>query len=304
MRLLTYLTTSGTACGVLDGDRVTPLADPAGHPYDAVDALLAGGDLVGALERAVRGDALDLDGVHLLPPVLAPSKIVCAGVNYHDHRAEAGRPRAARPTVFTRFADTQVGHGEALVVPEVSDQLDYEGELALVVGRPAYRVEESEAFDVVAGYACYDDASVRDWQRHSGQWTAGKNFAGTGAFGPALVTPDEIADVGALTLTTTVNGEVRQHASVADMIFSVPALIAYVTTFTALAPGDVIVTGTPGGVGAFRSPPQYLRDGDVVEVAIPGVGTLRNPVVAAASAARGTASASPVGATAGAGRAG
>jgi 2-keto-4-pentenoate hydratase/2-oxohepta-3-ene-1,7-dioic acid hydratase in catechol pathway len=151
--------------------------------------------------------------------------------------------------------------------------------LAVIIGAPAFRVGKAEALDVVAGYSVYNDFTVRDWQRHTTQWIPGKNFPGTGAFGPALVSKDEVADPRDLTLTTRVNGEIRQLAAVSDLIFDIPELIEYITQFTALHPGDVIVTGTPGGVGQFMDPPTFLQDGDVVEVDIPGIGTLRNAVI-------------------------
>jgi 2-keto-4-pentenoate hydratase/2-oxohepta-3-ene-1,7-dioic acid hydratase in catechol pathway len=219
-----------------------------------------------------------LDDVDLLPVITEPSKILCIGLNYVAHRKEAGRPAIGYPTVFPRFADTQIGHGQPLIRPGASECLDYEGELAVVIGKACYEVGQADALDYVAGYACYNDFSVRDWQRHSSQWTAGKNFPGTGAFGPALVTPDEVGNPAGLTLTTRVNGEPRQSASTAEMIFSVSQLIAYISSFTPLTAGDVIVTGTPAGVGDRRDPPVYLRPGDVVEVEISRVGVLRNTV--------------------------
>jgi 2-keto-4-pentenoate hydratase/2-oxohepta-3-ene-1,7-dioic acid hydratase in catechol pathway len=216
--------------------------------------------------------------IELLPVIPNPMKIVCVGVNYVDHRDEANRPQVDYPTLFTRFADTQIGHEARVHMPAATTKFDYEGELAVVIGKPCHELAEIDALDVVAGYSCYNDFTARDWQRHSAQWTAGKNFPGTGAFGPWLVTRDEITDVAALHLTTTVNGEIRQEASLDDLIFNIPQLIAYISAFTPLAAGDVIVTGTPGGVGFFREPPQMLSVGDAVEVTISGIGTLRNVV--------------------------
>jgi 2-keto-4-pentenoate hydratase/2-oxohepta-3-ene-1,7-dioic acid hydratase in catechol pathway len=276
MRLASYRRDGTATYGVVEGTTVSDLV-AAGGPGSLRLALGSGPDGLAALTA---GDAprVALDDVDLLPVVPDPAKIVCVGINYVDHRTETNRPVVDHPTLFTRFADTQVAHGHPAIKPTVSDMLDYEGELAVVIGAPCWQVAPADALGVVAGYSCYNDFSVRDWQRHTSQFTPGKNFPRTGGFGPWLVTADEIADPAGLTLTTRVNGEVRQHAGVSDLIFDVPALIAYITTFTALAPGDVIVTGTPGGVGQFREPPTFLDPGDVVEVEITSIGTLVNPI--------------------------
>lgn len=215
-----------------------------------------------------------------LPPVPRPSKIFCIGVNYADHAAETQIATAAHPTVFTRFADTQIGHQQPLLMPMESAQFDFEGEMAVVIGKPGRRIAAADAWDHIAGCACYNDASVRDWQFHSTQWGPGKNFQHTGAFGPWLVTRDEIdPSQQALTLTTRLNGQVVQQASTRDLIFDVPALVAYCSTLIELRPGDVIVTGTPAGVGLSRKPPLYMRPGDQVEVEITGLGVLQNTVM-------------------------
>jgi 2-keto-4-pentenoate hydratase/2-oxohepta-3-ene-1,7-dioic acid hydratase in catechol pathway len=181
--------------------------------------------------------------------------------------------------VFTRFADTLVAHGGALVKPASSDRLDYEGELAVIVGEGGRRIPRERAMDRIAGFAVFNDASVRDWQRHSGQFTPGKNFPATGGFGPAMVTPDEIDDLALQRVQTRLNGELLQDQPISDMLWGVAELIEYVSAFTPLGPGDVIVTGTPGGVGDARKPPLYLKAGDTVEVSIGAVGTLRNVVI-------------------------
>jgi 2-keto-4-pentenoate hydratase/2-oxohepta-3-ene-1,7-dioic acid hydratase in catechol pathway len=287
MKLASYARNGSRTYGVVVGDRVISLA-PAGS---SLRAALAGG-LDGLLARAetaipAAGDAaaVPLADITLLPVIPDPAKIFCVGLNYSDHRAEASRDETPFPPIFFRFADTQIGHGQPAIKPASSQQFDYEGELAVVIGKPALAVPESEAMSVVAGYSCYNDLSARDWQMHTSQWGPGKNFPGTGAFGPWLVTADELPDPAVLHLTTRVNGEQRQDAAVRDLIFSVPALIAYISAFTPLAPGDVIVTGTPAGVGLFRQPPAFLTAGDVVEVEIAGIGTLRNVVADQASAA-------------------
>jgi 2-keto-4-pentenoate hydratase/2-oxohepta-3-ene-1,7-dioic acid hydratase in catechol pathway len=240
---------------------------------------LAHAELDGIADAAARADRIPCAEVEWLPVVPNPAKILCIGVNYENHRQETGRAASKHPTVFTRFADTLVGHHAPLVRPRASTMLDYEGELAVVIGRTCRSVARTEAMRHVAGYACFNDASVRDWQRHSSQFTPGKNFPGTGALGPALVTRDEIDDPRQLTIETRLNGEAMQHASLGDLIFDIPALVEYCSAFTALAPGDVIATGTPGGVGAARDPQVWLRSGDTVEVEISSVGLLSNGVI-------------------------
>lgn len=232
------------------------------------------------LQEIADGAAADLpfDDVSLAPPVVNPGKVFCIGVNYRKHVLEMGRELPTHPWVFTRSADSFVGHGSNMIRPAVSEQLDFEGELALVIGKTAHRVDAAAALEFVAGYCCLNDGSVRDFQRHSGQFTAGKNFWRSGAMGPWLVTADEVGDPAALELETRLNGEVMQSASTSDLIFDIPTLIEYCSTFARLEPGDVIATGTPGGVGAARKPPVWLRDGDTIEVRISRVGTLTNPV--------------------------
>lgn len=212
------------------------------------------------------------------PVIPNPDKILCVGLNYEDHRRETGRPEAAHPSIFTRFADTLIGHGAPILRPPVSSALDYEGELAVVIGRPGFRVPKERALDLVAGYSVFNDASLRDWQRHTHQFIPGKNFPATGPFGPELVTPDELDRFATRAIVTRLNGTVVQQATLGDMIFSVADIIAYVSGFTPLAPGDVIATGTPGGVGFKRAPPLFMKPGDTVEVEIDGVGLLSNGV--------------------------
>lgn len=216
--------------------------------------------------------------IEFLPALPDPGKIICIGVNYRSHQEESGKTEQKAPTVFTRFADSQMGHLQPAQMPATTTKFDYEGEMALVIGKEAFHVAEEDAFDYVAGYAAYNDLSVRDWQLAASQWIPGKNFPGTGGFGPYLVPAADLGDVNGLTLETRVNGDIRQKASVADLYFTIPQLIAYVTGFTRLSPGDVIVTGTPGGVGLFMEPSGLLSEGDVVEVEITGLGTLKNTV--------------------------
>ena len=231
-----------------------------------------------------RGAELGWSDLTLLPVIPDPAKILCIGLNYQKHKEETGRPDVDNPTIFIRFSDTQVGHGQPLVKPNVTERFDYEGEMAVIIGRAGRNIAETDALGHVAGYACYNEGSVRNWQRHTSQFTPGKNFPGTGAFGPYLVTPQEVGDYRALPIQTRLNGCVMQEATLADLIFPVEQLIAYVSQFTPLAPGDVIVSGTPGGVGDKRDPPVYMVPGDTVEVEIGALGILRNPVVAETAA--------------------
>jgi 2-keto-4-pentenoate hydratase/2-oxohepta-3-ene-1,7-dioic acid hydratase in catechol pathway len=275
VKWVSFIHAGRASYGVLTEDGIADAGGTPGAPPDLRAALTAGA--LPALARTA-SPTLPCSAVTLLPVIPNPSKILCIGINYEDHRAEAARPKVAYPSVFTRFADTLVGAGAAIVRPSVSVMLDYEGELAVIIGKPARAIAESKVPDIIAGYSCFNDASIRDWQRHTAHLTPGKNFPGTGAFGPALVTVDEIPDLRSLQLRTRLNGETVQQASLATMVFSVPQIVAYISTFTPLSPGDVIATGTPGGVGAARKPPLWMQAGDTVEVDISGVGLLINRI--------------------------
>jgi 2-keto-4-pentenoate hydratase/2-oxohepta-3-ene-1,7-dioic acid hydratase in catechol pathway len=219
-----------------------------------------------------------IDDIVFLPVIPDPDKIFGIGVNYKTHLAESGREQPKHPMIFLRFANSQVGHRQPIIRPNVSDQLDYEGELAVIIGERCRHVSAAESKRVVAGFSCYNDGSVRDWQRHTGQFTPGKNFPKTGGFGPWMVTPDEMGDPGRATLVTRLNGQEVQRATLDDLVFDVPALVAYCSTFTELEPGDVIITGTTGGVGLYRTPQLWMKPGDKVEVEISGIGLLENTV--------------------------
>lgn len=282
MRLSSFRGPDGPSYGVVTDRGVVDLGRRIGMRYPDLRALIAGDALEEA--RRLSGEAPDarLDRLELLPVIPNPDKIVCVGLNYEEHRVETNRERAEHPAVFLRLAESQVGHGQPLLLPPESTQLDYEGEIAVIIGKPGRRIAEARAWDHVIGYAPYNDGSIRDWQRHTVQWTAGKNFAHTGGFGPWMVTSDEIPPGTVLELTTRLNGQVMQHATTAMLIHSIPRLIAYISTWTTLLPGDVIVTGTPGGVGARRNPPVWMKAGDVIEVEVSNVGVLRNVVAAEA----------------------
>ncbi|MCA1307855.1 fumarylacetoacetate hydrolase family protein [Microbacterium esteraromaticum] len=279
MRYASYLSSNQTPTwGVEIGDELVDLGPTGlGVAPTLKAAVIAGGPIVpmelGDAPRIAVADAV------FLPVVVDPEKIVCIGVNYRTHQDETGRADVAHPVVFSRWADTLAGAGAEVALPRESTMYDYEGEVALVIGKPAYKVAAADAFDYVAGYANFNDFSARDWQRHTGQWIPGKNFPESGTFGPFYVPSGDIDDIRGATLVTRVNGEVRQSASVADLIFDIPEIIEYVTSFTRLAAGDVIVTGTPGGVGLFMDPPTFLRPGDVVEVEATGLGILTNRLV-------------------------
>ncbi len=272
MRFATVQYDGAEGWGFIDGHEIA-LVDR----WPTLRAGIAANGLAQAAASA-SGKRAPLEAVTWLPVIPDPPKILCVGLNYEDHRKETGRPVVGHPTIFTRFADSQTGHQSAIVQPPESEQLDYEGELAVIIGRGGRRIAADAALDYVAGYACYNDGSVRDWQFHTAQFTPGKNWPQTGAFGPWMVTPDEFGAVGAQRLQTRLNGQVMQDALLSDMIFPAAQLIAYCSSFTPLNPGDVIVSGTPGGVGAKRSPPVFMKPGDRVEVEIDGIGTLVNSI--------------------------
>ena len=280
MKLASYFASGGASFGTIDGDRIVDLRARLGRTYPDLRSLLVG-DGLEAARRALRGAVADfrLDEVVFRPVVPNPGKIVCAGLNYEEHRIEGDRPKTADPALFLRLPESQTGHRRPLVRPVESVQFDFEGEIALVVGRRGRRIPEAQAYEYVAGYACYNDGSVRDWQLATSQWTPGKNFPCTGAFGPWLALTDELPADSTLEIVTRLNGQEVQRATTDMMIFPIPRLISFISCFTTLEPGDVIVTGTPGGVGMRRSPPLFMKDGDEVEVQVSGVGALVNSVV-------------------------
>lgn len=280
MKILSYQIDSKATYGVAVGDGVVDVGARLGSKYPDLKAVLAAGAIAEA-EKAAAGQAADasLDDITFLPVIANADKVICVGLNYATHIAETGRSDSEYPVLFTRFADTGVGHKQPLVRPKVSDKFDYEGELAVIIGKEARHVPQKDALAHVAGYACYNDGSVRDWQRHTHQFIPGKNFPGTGGFGPWMVTADEIPDPSKMTLVTRLNGEEMQKSGTDLMIFTVPFLISYISTFTTLRPGDVIPTGTPGGVGFKREPPVYMKAGDTVEIDIDKVGVLVNTVI-------------------------
>ncbi len=313
MRLVTFETGGEVRFGALQGDYIVDLVeadrasrrmqnqassglDPAAFPTSVLDFLNAG---EAARQRAAQalafaqdpenlralvrvGSAVAPSQVRFLPPVPRPGKIFCLGRNYREHAAEMGGEAPEYPMLFAKFANTLIGHGQPIVLPAVSDKVDYEAELAVVIGRRGHNISEETALDYVAGYSVFNDVSVRDWQKRTLQWLQGKTFDGTGPMGPALVTRDEVKDPHALGIALRLNGQVMQCANTSQFIFPIPAVIHYISQIATLEPGDVIATGTPSGVGFARKPPVFLKAGDMVEVEIESIGVLRNAVAAPA----------------------
>ncbi len=273
MKYISFLRNDGSATyGRLDGDKVLDLGIAA-NPVDLKAAIAAGN-----LDALTGGDTFNYAEVKLLPVIPNPDKIFCVGHNYESHRKETGRDKVEHPSIFTRFADSLIAHGEEILRPKVSTDLDYEAELAIIIGKGGRYISQDEAMSHIAGYACFNDASVRDWQWHTRQFIPGKNFPTTGPFGPYMVTPEEAGDLSETHVISRLNGEVMQDQPLKDLIFPLAQVISYVSSFTPLNPGDVIATGTPGGVGAKRTPPVWMKPGDTIEVEIGHIGKLVNVI--------------------------
>ena len=278
MRWMSFEYQGNKSYGFVDNSSVVDVGST--HPDVDLRTFIAHSDnyqLTNISDRSVFKQ-YDLSKVKFLPPIPNPDKILCVGLNYRDHQQETGRGGEAFPTIFTRFACVQVGHKDHLILPKESYTLDYEGEIALVIGKRGRHISKHDYLDHVAGFSCYNDATVREYQRHTSQFTAGKNFMATGGFGPWIVTPDEVGDLNTLELSTYLNGERMQYGKSSDLVFGFGELVEYCSTFVELEVGDVIVTGTPGGVGFARQPPIYLKTGDTVEIEISNVGRLQNRV--------------------------
>ncbi|WP_434106158.1 fumarylacetoacetate hydrolase family protein [Paraburkholderia caffeinilytica] len=271
----------GLAIGQADSELIGLCVGDAGYPGSLASLIEAGPEALAAAARTLRnGVPVALDKVLLLPPVREPGKIICLGLNYADHAKEGGFDIPAYPTIFARFASSLIGHGAPIVRPKVSTLLDYEAELVAIVGKGGRNIPKERALEHVAGYSIFNDASIRDYQLRTPQWTVGKNFDGTGAFGPCFVTADELPPgASGLKITARLNGEVVQRSSTDQLIFDVASIVALLSEAMTLESGDVIVTGTPSGVGHARSPALYMKAGDVCEVEIEQIGVLRNPVV-------------------------
>jgi 2-keto-4-pentenoate hydratase/2-oxohepta-3-ene-1,7-dioic acid hydratase in catechol pathway len=276
MRLVSFLKEGRWCPGVRRGDSIVEIADKDLVSAQAVISAVMQG------RKPAEGPSRPAAGVTLGLPVPEPGKIVCIGLNYVDHAKEGGNPIPEYPAVFLRTNSSLVAHGQPLVRPTCSDKFDYEAELAIVIGKTAHNVAEADALSCVFGYACFNDGSIRDYQRKSTQWTMGKNFDGTGPFGPDIVTADELpAGAAGLRVVSRLNGERMQNGNTSDMIFSVARTIAIISEVMTLDPGDVIITGTPAGVGYARKPPVFMKPGDVCEIEIEKIGILSNPVVSA-----------------------
>ena len=278
MKLASFKSPKGASYGAVTSTGIVDLGRRIGNRFPDLKTLLGNNGLEDAKRLLDEKADFRESEISWLPVIPNPGKIVCVGLNYEEHRAETGRDKTENPALFLRVAESQVGHRQPLLKPRESSQLDFEAEIALIIGRPGRRISQKNSWDHIAGYSCYNDGSVRDWQRHTVQWTAGKNFAATGAFGPWMVTADEIPPHTVMTLSCRLNGERMQHADTQMMIFKFPKLIEYISAFTPLAAGDVIVTGTPGGVGSRRTPPIWMKPGDTVEIEIDKVGVLANMV--------------------------
>ena len=278
MRLVTYELDGAVACGVLVGDGIVPMPD------DSVRAILERGPdhwaALAASAEARAGEAVAVDDVRLLAPIPDPDKILCIGLNYRDHAEETGTPEPPAPIVFAKFRNSLAGPADPIVLPEASQAVDYEAELAVVIGRRCRNVDVGAALDFVAGAMAFNDVSARDLQMQTSQWTMGKAIDTFAPCGPALVFMDEIDDLQVLRVETRVNGETVQSGSTASMIFTVAEIIAFISSVMTLEPGDIIATGTPAGVGFTRTPPLLVAPDDLVEIEIENVGLLANPVVA------------------------
>lgn len=280
MKLISYRRAGKPHFGAVTGDGVIELTNRVAGAADLA-ALLADAQLLAQARDIAAGGKADyaLASVALEPVIPRPGKVVCVGINYVKHAEEAGRKVGEYPVIFQRYTETLSAHGTPLPRPKVSTNFDFEAELAVVIGKGGAHIDPADAMEHVAGYTCFNDASVRDWQFHTHQYGMGKNFAATGPLGPWLVTADEIADYRELTVTGLLNGEQMQQGTLSELAFDIPTLISYVSKSLPWNPGDILATGTPSGIGFKRNPPVFLKAGDTFEVVISQIGTLSNPVV-------------------------
>ena len=285
MRLVSYRSNSGNSVGLLKDDYIIDLAKAdANLPGSLLEIISQGAAAISALRKVEDADPegarIPLDNIEFLPPVPKPPKILCMGLNFTDHAKEGGNPIPDYPALFMRTASSLIGHTQPLVRPKCSHFFDYEAELMVIIGKKCKHVAEKDALDCVFGYSVFNDGSVRDYQRKSNQWTAGKNFDGTGPVGPAIVTADEVPEgAHGLRMVSRLNGTVLQDGNTANMIFPVAKTIEILSEIMTLEPGDHIAMGTPAGVGYPRNPPVFMKPGDIMEIEIEGLGTLRNPVI-------------------------
>ena len=278
MKLATFKTAQGPSYGIVTGKGIVDLKRYLGNQYPDLLSLIRSNGFAEAAKYLNTAPDYKESDITWLPVIQNPGKILCVGLNYQDHVVETGRDNTEQPAIFIRVAESQVGHKQPIIRPKESKNLDYEAEIAVIIGKGGRRISQKDAWGHIAGYSCYNDGSVRDWQRHTIQWTAGKNFTQTGGFGPWMVTADDIPPNTKMTLSCRLNGETMQKATTEQMIFKIPKIIEYCSTWTTLEPGDVLVTGTPGGVGARRNPPVWMKPGDKVEIEIDKVGILENTI--------------------------
>lgn len=281
MRIASYLLPDGQASfGLVENETIKDCGDEYRTRFPDLASVICDGDLEGLAKAAEISASTPFADVRFLPPIPKPDKVICIGLNYMAHIKETGREVPKHPSVFTRYSSSVVGQNVDMVKPMASDWFDYEGELAVIIGRECRHVSPNVAMSYVAGYSCFNDGSVRDFQKHTTQFWPGKNFHQSGSMGPWMVTSDDIPDPTVLEMVTRLNGETVQSAPISDLAFDIPALISYLSTVTILLPGDVIATGTPSGVGLYREPKLFMKPGDVVEVEISKIGILSNTVVA------------------------
>lgn len=277
MKLLSFSKNGQHSFGLVRHDSVIDLKNKLNGQYQDLKSLLNDEDLLAIVNTVANSQAdYALSEIQFEPVIPNPGQIFCVGLNYADHVKETQRQATEKPMIFMRLAPSQLGHNQPMLKPAETEKLDYEGEIAIVIGKAGRRISKEKAWEHIAGYACYNDGSVRDWQTHTAQWGPGKNFFHTGAFGPWLVTTDEIKANETMTLITRVNGQEVQRALTTQLIHDIPTLINYISTFTPLSAGDVIVSGTPGGIGLKRNPPLLLNEGDIVEVEVDKIGVLKN----------------------------
>jgi acylpyruvate hydrolase len=284
MRLVSFEHAGMARLGLIESDTVIDPSEAAPNlPRDLAGMIRAGASSFAAAAQAVKtarhAARHALKGLKFLPPIQLPGKIICLGLNYADHAAEGGHAKPEYPSFFLRCTTSLAAHGEALLRPQCSEKFDYEAELVAIVGRRAHHVAKADALDYIAGYSCFNDGSVRDYQRKTSQWTIGKNFDKTGGFGPYFVTADDLPPGAAgLTIESRLNGQVMQHANTSNMLVPVAETVELLTECLTLEPGDLLVMGTPAGVGHARKPPVWMKDGDTIEIEIEEIGVLSNPI--------------------------
>jgi len=280
MKLASFNTNNVSKFGIVTDRGVIDLTEKLNHKYADLKSFIANDGFKELNNIDLEEVDYSINEITYTPLIANPNKIICIGVNYDEHRIEVNREKVDYPTIFFRLAESQIGHNEDMIVPKVSSRLDFEGEVAVIIGKEGKNIDKEDVYDYIVGYSCYNDGTIRDWQVHTSQWGPGKNFDGTGAFGPWMITKDEIKDDEVLQIETRLNGEVMQSSSTDMLIFPIRELVSYISTFTTLRPGDVIVTGTPGGVGNKRNPQVFMKDGDTVEVEVSKIGILSNRVKA------------------------